>query len=453
MMRDIDRLCDLLERVSGIVTPQREMERLASLAEKRAVASGQGSLSRYIRYLADGGDSDEWRALLGHITINESYLFRGQQQMATLAGTVIPRLMAERPSGRLRVWSAGCARGEEAATLAIVLAEALGLENSRWQILATDLDEDSLAEARKGVFGARAVARVTPELLKRYFTRAGNRFELAPELKERIGYRTLNLVTPSVTPPEAPFDLVFLRNVLIYFRPAAQRRVVETVANTLAPDGVVFVGPSESIWQLRSVLQPEDLGSCFCYRLGSRGPGAGGRGLGDPAWKSGLGEGWFRPEVTPGERSQTPGASRPLPGVAEPPDGREVASQVAASIQGGERQAAMARVTEACRRSPDDPVLRAIEGRVHEVAGELERAVAAYRAALYLEPALCEVRFLMAECLYRLGRRGRAGRELRAVLAALAARTCFSLPAMDPLGRPSRDHMEWRAREMLGMHS
>ena len=371
------------------------------MAEKRAAASGQGSVARYVRYLADGGDSDEWRALLGRITVNESYLFRGRQQMTAVARTVVPRLMAERPSGGCG-WSAGCARGEEAATLAIVLAETLGLGNANWRILATDLDENSLAEARDGQFGQRAVARVEPELLEKYFTRAGRRFELVAELRERICYRPLNLVSDSVRPAEAPFDLVFLRNVLIYFRPAAQRRVVEAVAGILAPDGVVFVGPSESLWQLRSVLQPEDLGDCFCYRLGDRGPGAGSR------WPP-MAERLFAPAATKAGSSRVPAAAGPASGVDEPPKGGEVAGEAAASLQGGDREEAVARVTEACRRSPDDPVLRAIEGRVHEVAGELERAVAAYRAALYLEPTLCEVRFLMAECLHRLGRHNGRG--------------------------------------------
>jgi hypothetical protein len=343
------------------------------------------------------------------------------------------------------VWSAGCARGEEAATLAIVLAERLGLGGAGWRILATDLDENSLSVARTGRFGRRAVARVEPNLLERYFRPVGEQLELIPELRERITYRTLNLMDEQPRLAEAPFHVVFLRNVLIYFRPAAQRRVVKAVSSALAPEGALFVGPSESLWQLHTGLQPEDLGDCFCYRLPLAGSEA------DTATRPvpGLRAAEAPPRApvpTPGPRASE---SVPAPDLSAVPTALAVAVEVAGCLESENRNEAVTRATEIGRRSPDDPELRAIEGRVLDLVGETERAIAAYRAALYIEPSLCEVRFLMAECLDRIGRHGRAGRELRAVLASLASRTCTPLPAIDPLGRPSRAHMEWRAREIL----
>jgi chemotaxis protein methyltransferase CheR len=420
-------LVELIERVSGIAVPARELERLRAIAEQRVAASGQRNLNGYVRYLADSRDSDEWRQLLARITVSESSLFRGPQQFRALAEEVIPRLRAARPGRRLRVWSAGCARGEEAASLAIVLAETLGLSGWDWRVLGTDVNEAVLEQARRARFGRRATARVEPELAERHFTRLDGELELARPLRDRIHFRSVNLIQETLSLPEAPFDVVFLRNVLIYFRAGAQRQVVEQVAANLAEDGALFVGPSESLWQLHTSLEPEDLGDCFCYRRRSR----------------------TKPDAAPAATgvvcpvTATADLERGLPGRARalPPSSAESPAEVADELERllgqGRSERAVRRATAAARRSPDDAALRAIEGRAWELAGELERAVSAYRAALYLEPRLADVRYLLAGCLERLGRALRAQRERRSVLAAVAAGTARTVPELRPLGVPT----------------
>jgi len=427
----VGSLVELIERVSGIVVPDRELGRLQVIAEQRAAASGQRDLYGYVRYLADTRDSDEWRQLLARITVSESSLFRGAQQFRALAEEVLPRLQAARPGRRLRLWSAGCARGEEAASMAIVLAETLGLARWDWRILGTDVNETVLEQARRARFGRRATARVDPALAERHFTRQDGEHELVRPLRQRIDFRSVNLIQEELSLPEAPFDVVFLRNVLIYFRAGAQRQVVEQVAANLADDGALFVGPSESLWQLHTSLEPEDLGDCFCYRRRSRrrpdgtlpapaGGGAAGTAAGQP-----------RPGVVP-LSPRTP---------SSPESAAEVADVLERLLGRDESERAVRQAIGAARHSPDDAALRSLEGRAWEVDGELERAVSAYRAALYLEPRLADVRYLLAGCLERLGRALRAQRERRSVLAAVAGGMARTVPELVRLGVPTLDEI------------
>ena len=285
-------LARLVEEVSGNVVPPAHLPFLEQAAAARVRATGHRDLAAYVASLRRGALAGEWSALLPLVTINESYLYRTPQHFAALERVLLPALMAARADRRrLRLWSAGCARGEEPATLAIVLAETPALAGWDWRILATDVDEVALAAARGGRFGERAVANVPPGHRERHFERQGGEYVLAPALRSRIEYRVLNLVHEPLVAAGGPFDVLFLRNVLIYFRPESQRRVAAAVAQHLAPDGRLFLGPAETLWQLTDALEPVDLGDCFCYRPREAGSGVGGQGSGKSKAEAGSGVG------------------------------------------------------------------------------------------------------------------------------------------------------------------
>ena len=201
------------------------------------------------------------------MTIKESSFYRVPLQWERLRGTVLPELARQRAATRrLRVWCAACAAGEEPATLALVLAESPVVAGWDWSILATDLDPEALAQAERGLYGERAMAAVPAAQRAAWFTARGRLFELDPRLRARIRYQRLNLARPPWRLPEERFDLLLLRNVLIYFRTELQREVVEAVAKKLAPDGWLFLGGSETLWRIQETLEPHDLGDCFAYR-------------------------------------------------------------------------------------------------------------------------------------------------------------------------------------------
>src|SRR5215210_1030517 len=263
----LEKLVSLIRDTTGNVISPARYAFLEEIAQRRARSRGLPSVKDYVHALSSNALDGEWENLIPLVTIKESYFFRAPQQFDIIRQQVLPRLLQARAQSRhLRIWSAACARGEEPATLAMILDGEPALHGWDWTIVATDVDEGALAGARLGLYGDRAVNQVPPDLLERYFRRRGKLFELDPDLRARILYRQINLAH---TPYDLPFqecDLVLLRNVLIYFRRPLQRWVIAQASKLLAPHGYLFLGASETLWQIQDDLEAVDLGSCFCYR-------------------------------------------------------------------------------------------------------------------------------------------------------------------------------------------
>ncbi len=481
-------LAELVRGRTGNLVPPARFGFLAEVAQRRARAAGLRGPAEYVRALGAGALPAEWESLIPLVTIKESYFFRAPQQFAAIERQVMPRLLRARAATRrLRIWSAACARGEEPATLAMVLAGMPELAGWDWRILATDLDAEALAGARRGLYGERAVALAPPPLLARHCVRRGKLFELAPELLGRIDYRPLNLAAPPFDLPDAEYDLILMRNVLIYFTRDLQSQVMAQVAARLGRKGVLFLGASETLWQIQDDLEAVDLDSCYCYRHrrarpgGSAEPAAGEAGKGMPgpddhrpaheAAARGAAEGRPRPRVGPSGR---PGAhAKPAPpappgaavGAASSPPGAGAEPAGGAARQGAsapeillaaardlaENRLAAARraVDEALAADPSEPAGHLLDGFLHDLGGRAEEAAACYRAALYLDPSLFQARILLADCLLRLGQRGRAAHQYREVLAALESGRDRPVGLLDGLPLPDRDRALRRCRQAL----
>jgi chemotaxis protein methyltransferase CheR len=434
----IDELVALIEDASGIVIPEREWAQLEKLARERARLGGHPDIRSYVEALVRSRGAAELRELLSRITVNESQLFRGPQQFRALAKRILPELVDHGVERELRAWSAGCARGEEALTLAIVMSECRELSRHGWRVLATDVDEGALAEAGEASYGDRAVALVEPELLEKYFSSEVGGHTPIQQLRERIDYRQLNLVEQPLRVPYRPFDLIFLRNVMIYLGRSAQQRVIAAVADCLSPGGYLFVGPSESLRQLDTGLETVDLGDCFCYRrrrAGERAAGAAGEGR----------------HVAGGLSEETPALpkARSADGGASSVELGELARRVARELTAGCTDRAMELASGGLRRAPEDARCRALLGRTLELSGDTDGAVVAYRAALYLDPRLSTVRYLLGSCHRRLERPERSRAEFRTVLAAIASDEADELPELSELDVPELEEVERRCREAL----
>lgn len=452
MSGELERFAALVREETGNVLPAARLPFLAELLERRARARGCESVTAYLDGLAAGRLGEEWAGLLPLITIKESSFFRAPQQFEAIRRAVLPQLLPGRTARRrLRIWSAACACGEEPATLALVLAETPELAGWDWRIVATDVDPEALARAERGLYGERAVAQVPPALLERYFTRRGSLLELDPRLRSRIDYRPLNLAHFPYRLPDPEYDLALVRNVLIYFRRPLQRRVLEHVAARLAPDGYAFLGASETLWQLQDVMLAVDLGDSFCYRhpaavaapplrpLAPRVPhGAA------PAAKTAA----PRARKAMHQAPKAPAASKTNPPPAPtPPDRLFVAAGLVASDRLAE---ARSLVEAALREDPSEPSAHALAGFLADLGGEPQTAAAAYRAALYLEPAFFQVRLLLADCLQRLGDRERARGQYREVLASLAGGRARDLALLAGVPLPDRAGAARRSRQVLG---
>jgi chemotaxis protein methyltransferase CheR len=456
------RLVSLIRETTGNVIPPARMAFLEEVAERRAHARGLAGIEAYVGALAARELADEWDCLIPLVTIKESYFFRAPQQFDVIRQRILPELVKARSASRqLRIWSAACARGEEPATLAILLADEPALAGWSWTITATDVDEEALAGARLGLYGERAVSQVPPDLLARWFSRRGKLYEVDAGLRSHIQYQRLNLAHAPFVLPYEEFDLVLMRNVLIYFRRPLQRWVISQVARVLTPEGYLFLGASETLWQIQDELESVDLGPCFAYRHRRATPAA--EEASDAPAK--LSEKARAARPAPPAMSPVPAprhpvappkprvAPAPAPVAEAPPPSvpsvHELLLAAARDLAANRTAEAGGSVAQALAADPSEPSAHALEGFIRDLEGHAEEAITAYRAALYLDPALFQVRALLGDCLLRLGHRDRAEQQFREVLTLLAAGRERALVLFSDLPFPERERAQRRARQVL----
>lgn len=231
----------------------------------------------YVERLRGGASTlveTELRNLLNLVTVTETCFFRDGAQFRLLRDYIIPALLAERAGraggacGKIRIWSAGCSSGEEAYSIAITLDEVgvfTALPEGTIEIIGTDLNTKAIEKARRGVYTARAVRNVEGRLLDRYFARDGKLFALSETIKKHVKFEFGNL-TQTPMPSTGPQDVVFCKNVAIYFRPDAARKLIEALRDTLAGDGYLLLGHAESLWQMSDGFTLVEHDRAFCYR-------------------------------------------------------------------------------------------------------------------------------------------------------------------------------------------
>ncbi|MEX1051070.1 MAG: protein-glutamate O-methyltransferase CheR, partial [Gemmatimonadales bacterium] len=236
-----------VRRRTGLVFGDSRRSAFAAAIETHARRSAAGDIEAYLARLSV--ESALLDDLVADITVGETHFFRDTPQFDLIQNKVIPELLARRPADRpLRIWSAGCATGEEAYTLAIVAHE-LGLGDAA-RIVATDLSRAALAGARRGCYRRWSLRGVTPETEARYFEHHGDEFRFARELRDAVEFRYLNLAEdtyPSLASGIWGMDLILCRNVLIYFDAATVARVVGRLVRSLAPDGWLLLGASDPL--------------------------------------------------------------------------------------------------------------------------------------------------------------------------------------------------------------
>jgi len=246
---------DLIYRISGIYHSEQKLYLLVSSCNRRMAVCGAATPSDYLDHLTIRPNRDaELRLLLNEITIGETYMFRHPAQLDALHNVILPQIMqAKQALGmkRIRFWSAGCSTGEEPYTLAMFLLEEPQLAGWTFDILATDLNSNSLETSRAGIYGEYALRNVTPAQRNKYFKDAGNnKLAVNDVLKSHIRFDRVNLMDDSKMLFLKGIDVIFCCNVLIYFDLASKRRVVQHFYTNLLPGGYFFLGHAESLYQV-----------------------------------------------------------------------------------------------------------------------------------------------------------------------------------------------------------
>ncbi|MDQ1301851.1 MAG: chemotaxis protein methyltransferase CheR, partial [Chloroflexota bacterium] len=269
---DFQRFSDLLRTRSGMeFSGQRraDLER----AIERALSDLQLSAPEllYERLTAGAGAPAALEAFIASLTVPETYFFRNQPQFAALEQRILPELIERRRDvRRLRIWSVGCASGEEPYSLAMLLRRMLP-DPTAWDvlILATDLNRSLLEKAQRGVYTAWSFRETPPEVQAQYFTRHGTQFELAPQVRGQVTFAYLNLADdtyPSRLTNTLDMDLILFRNVLIYFGEAMARRVIDRLHGALAAGGWLLVGHAEPSMSLFNQFTTHSFPNAIVYQ-------------------------------------------------------------------------------------------------------------------------------------------------------------------------------------------
>jgi chemotaxis protein methyltransferase CheR len=222
----------LLEARLGRILKQHGLVDLDALAE-RIAAAPNAALAR---------------AVIEAMTTNESFFFRDDKPFAHFRNHALPRLLATRPAGaKLRIWSAAASSGQEAYSLAMILAECRAQMAGRsFEILGTDISREQLARAQEGLYTQFEVQRGLPmQMLVRYFKKDGANWRIVDSLRAAVSFREFNLLADPRS--LGRFDIVFCRNVLIYFDQPTKTRVLDAIARQMPPDGLLYLGGAETV--------------------------------------------------------------------------------------------------------------------------------------------------------------------------------------------------------------
>ena len=260
--RDYTRLSNLIYEQAGIRLGPEKKTMLEARIKRRLKALNLDSYDRYCNQLfGPRGLKEELVPLIDVVTTNKTDFYREPGHFGFLVDRALPELTAGEGGGRpLLVWSAGCSTGEEPYTLAIVLSEyALAHPGFRFRILATDISTTVLAKAELGVYSCEAAEPVPSAIKRKYFMRSrddgSNRVRVVPELRRLVEFRRLNFMDVDYGLSERA-DVIFCRNVIIYFDRPTQERMLKKLSDNLVPHGYMFVGHAETLHDMDLPLAP-----------------------------------------------------------------------------------------------------------------------------------------------------------------------------------------------------
>ena len=245
---DFKKIAQILHSHAGIALAEGKAALVYSRLAKRLRSLGLRSFREYCSLVEGAQGIDERQAMMAALTTNVTRYFREPHHFDHLRDVVMPTLVDRaRRGGRIRLWSAACSNGQEPYSMAITVLQALPDAASQDEkILATDIDPNMVAEGRAGIYREDAITPVPLDLRRKWFKKAaGGAWEVADELRALVSFRELNLIGD--WPMKGKFDVIFCRNVVIYFDEPTQERIWSRFAPLLEPGGTLYIGHSERV--------------------------------------------------------------------------------------------------------------------------------------------------------------------------------------------------------------
>lgn len=259
-------LQQLIQERTGLYYDAGSWELLADKLAPLVRAQGCESYLDYyylLRYGPTGGTA--WEQVIEALAVQETYFWREADQIQAVVNFIVPQLFADQPSRRLRIWSAACASGEEPLSIAMALAEAGWLRPGLIDLYASDLSPRAIRKAQAGFYRPRSFRQLLPELQGKYFYPREGGWQVIPELHRQIRWLRANLMRPEEVAPLARAQVIFCRNVFIYFAPDTIRRIAKLFYQQMPTPGYLCLGAAESLVQLDTGFELQEIGSSFVY--------------------------------------------------------------------------------------------------------------------------------------------------------------------------------------------
>ena len=397
----VQDIAHLVAARTGLVFSRPRHQTIEAAIRREASRAGHPGLAAY--HAALRADASAVDALAAELTIGETYFFRDTPQFDLLRSRILPELAASPPAdGAVRVWSAGCASGEEPYSLAILCHE-LGL-GARTKILGTDLSRDRLTAAREARYGRWSLRGVPDAVIAAYFTRRDTRYDLRPALRDMVEFRYLNLADVADTGPNsAPgrMDLILCRNVLIYFDAATTARVIRHLLSALSPRGWLLLGASDppitDYADCDVVVTPAGL----AYRPAGTTPPRSGVSHATRAYEVSVRTDDMPVAPVPATVTYSPPAA-PFHNAPDPR--REALARIVEAHSEGRESLAAELAREFIARGGTELTVWVIRVRALANAGSLSEAGKSCAAALELHPLSAELTYLQAILLINAGR-------------------------------------------------
>ncbi len=229
-------------------------------------------VENYLYYLKyDIARDEEIKKLFDEVTTNETYFYRNIPQITAFEDQILSDVIKEKSAKNdftLRVWSAACSSGEEPYTLAMVIKEKLGISSRKWKIviIATDISNAILDKAKAAVYNKNSLRNVPPKLIDRHFSEKDGMYYLNPDIKKMVAFQNMNLVDRMKMRMIRSVDVIFCRNVLIYFDVNSKKQVISSLYNSLVNNGHLFIGHSESLHGISNSFKLVHLKNTMLYK-------------------------------------------------------------------------------------------------------------------------------------------------------------------------------------------
>ncbi|MET3414226.1 MULTISPECIES: CheR family methyltransferase [Methylobacterium] len=265
---DFVRFRDFFYRKTGIMFADNKRYFVDKRLQERMLASALPVFRDYFNTLRFQASGQEFQTLVNLMTVNETYFYREEYQFRCLVRSILPEVTRrKRPGEPVRIWSVPCSTGEEPYSIAFQLLDTWP-EVDRYdiEIVASDIDTAVLDQAKRGLYGDRAVQHVPRATLERYTRRVQGAHEVIPDIRESIAFARVNLSDPLSTRQFRGFDVVFCRNLLIYFDDASRRGAAQTLYEALDPGGFVCLGHSESMSRISALFDLRKFAEAIVYQ-------------------------------------------------------------------------------------------------------------------------------------------------------------------------------------------